>query len=148
MKKDGENIAEILQKVCKAVGLKEDDGFNLSFSHVYQHVIRSIMHSPMKIDMEVSRDGDAELFGEFLAEGDDDNKLKLIDLALPDKRYGNNSSESLRPFMFNMQRDMIEKVGRYMDEILLYYDVEGQCTMFKKKKAFFLLYDVKISILV
>ena len=139
MKKDGECITEILQKVCRSLNVEEEDGSKLSLLNVYQHVICSIMHSARNIDKELSRDGDAELFEELLA--DCNSELKLNDLALSDKRY-DSKSLSLRPFMFNMQRDMIEKVGRCMNEILLYYDVEGQCTMFKRKKDYFLLKDV------
>ena len=131
-KKNGECITIILEKVCQMLDVK--DGFNLSLFEVYKHVISSIMYSPINIDMEVSRDGDAELFEELLA--DNGSELILSDLALPDKQYG-KKSESLRPFMFNMQRDMIEKVGRYMNEILLYYDAEGQYTTFERKKDFF-----------
>ena len=32
-----------------------------------------------------------------------------------------------------MQRDMIEKTSKYMDQILLFYDSEAQCTMFERK---------------
>ena len=137
---NGECITTVLRKICGNDNVK--DIFNLSLFEVYKKLIQSIMYSPSrkKIDKELPRDGDVELYEELLA--DFGSELKLIDLALPDKQLQlSTDTPSLRPFMFNLQRDMIEKVARYMDEILLYYDEEGQYTMFERKTEFYLRRD-------
>ena len=103
-----------------------------SLLEVYQNIVYFVMHSPANANVELARDGDAELFEMVLAE-DKEHKLVLSDLALTDTLKDDGNTLSLRPFMFNMQRDMTEKVARYMDAIILYYDNERKCTFFETK---------------
>ena len=110
---------------------------NLSLLTVYQKVVHGVMFSPDNAKKELSRDGDAELFEALLS--DEDSELTLFDLAVidPMNGYSSYNPESLRRFMFNMQRDMTEKVARYMNEITLRFDREEQFTTFQRKEIIF-----------
>ena len=97
----------------------------ISLFDVHQRFVRYLIHSPDNADKYLSRDHDAQVFQQLLAEDveDDGCNLKLIDIALPHKfedKDLNNKFRTLRPFMVNMSRHMIEMTSKYMEKIVIH----------------------------
>ena len=71
----------------------------------------------------LSRDGDNHVFQRLLAEEDDDDDgdclLKAIDFALPDQFSDNENNDyiSLRPFIINLSRHMLERASKLNESL-------------------------------
>lgn len=70
----------------------------------------------------ISRDGDCHVFQQLLAEDSENDKcvLKIIDLALPNQfeNEENNNYKSLRPFIINLSRHMLERVSKLNESLI------------------------------
>jgi hypothetical protein len=118
---------------------------NLSLLDVYQQMVKSLLHSPGENAAKLlSRDGDPQVFEQLLAE--DNSDLKLIDLALPfefKNQELNGKFETLRPFMINMSRHMIERTSEYMERCVIHKNDEykeqggGPKLLFQSTKSYY-----------
>jgi hypothetical protein len=95
---------------------------NLSLLDVYQQMVKTLLHSPGENAAKLlSQDGDPQVFEQLLAE--DASDLKLIDLPLPlvfKNQKLNDEFKTLRPFMINMSRYMVEKTAKYMETCVIH----------------------------
>ena len=88
----------------------------------YHFLVEGLLHFPENSKKDLSQDGDPQVFQQLLIE--DNYELKLIDLTLPNQfsvDSGLNAKyKSLRPYMINMYRRMLEKTSKYMEGCVLY----------------------------
>jgi hypothetical protein len=102
----------------------------------------NILHAPPieKLNKELSRDGDPQIFQSLLAEdsSNDECHLKLIDLALPyefQSKKLNDEFCTLRPLMVNFSRYTVEKTSMYMESFVFH---ESRKDDNKKHKKLFI----------
>jgi len=93
------------------------DCLDYSLLKVYHLLVQGLMHSPDDANVQLQRDADPQLFEMLLSEPSAESEpsaiLKMKDLAI-DGGEG-TPSDTLRPFAFNIQRHMTEKVQNYYD---------------------------------
>jgi len=71
---------------------------------------------------EMRREGDPKVFEMFLADDDDNLKdlLKLSDIIPRDYEQVLEERITLRPFVFNLNTHMLEKISMFMDERIIH----------------------------
>jgi hypothetical protein len=114
-----EGLLETLEEIT---GVKRDlkECLECTLLYAYQILVQGLMHSPEESFMELQRDGDPQVFELLLSDFEQtDAILKLKDIALPDEENSGKEDISLRPFAFNIQSHMIEKVQNYFDDCKL-----------------------------
>jgi len=100
----------------------------LSLTKVYDEIVSVLMYSPVDANAALSRDGGPQLFELLLEERDKSLKdeLALADL-IPLDYQTSFERPTLRPYIFNIQRYMLEKTSSYMQDIIIHYDAtKGQ----------------------
>ena len=119
----GKSIKHILRMLCK--NENDDLLLDLPLLDVYQSVVYGLMHSPPDADIQVQRDEDPQIFVQLLSDNESGSRLLLKDIALFEE---NNSVtlDSLRPYMFNLPRHMVEKVSIHLENCVL--QVKGDVT--------------------
>lgn len=130
----GNNLTSIVARLSK---LKRERGvLHLPILQVYHQLVQSLIHSPENSHIHLQRDGDPQAFEILLAEPD--ALLVMKDLALPSGKSASKST--LRPYLFNLQRHMIEKVQHYLDNCILHSvqsKDEHEFGVYEKKIDFF-----------
>jgi len=114
-----ENTIAIIKRLTGETAEEFDlsDCLELSLLDVYHTLVQGLIYSPERSFAELQRDGDPQVFEMMLAESTNDSAtLKMKDIAIPGKA---DSKESLRPFAFNLQRHVLEKVQCYLDNCKL-----------------------------
>jgi Leucine-rich repeat (LRR) protein len=90
---------------------------------VYHLLVQGLMHSPNDAHIQLQRDADPQLFEMLLSEPSESEPsesepsaiLTMKDLRLEGEEGTPPGDTSLRPFAFNIQRHMTEKVQNYYD---------------------------------
>jgi len=139
---DGESIVSIIQDISKGVSkgeggtTKSGDDVNPPLIVVYRRIVNVLIHSPDDAKLQLQRDGDPYLFDMLLSERTADSELKIKDVAaLSNDPW---TKKSLRPFIFNLQRHMIEKTQVQIDKCILHFNSDSD-----SKDKTFLEYEMK-----
>jgi len=126
---DGKSIVSIIQDISKDFrkgeggATKSGDDVNLPLIVVYRRIVNVLIHSTNDAKLQLQRDGDPCLFDMLLSEETDDSELKIEDVAaLSNDQWTKNS---LRPFIFNLQRHMIEKTQVQIDKCILHFNSDS-----------------------
>ena len=143
-KKVGMLMNELVIKIHgdpKESATLEDAVRGLSLTKVYDEVVSVLMYSPVDVNTALCRDGDPQLFELRLEERDEyrGHELTLADL-IPLDYQPSFERPTLRPYLFNMERYMLEKTSRYMQDIIIHYDdggVNGKSLMYERKSSCF-----------
>ncbi len=114
---------------------------------VYRLLVQGLMHSPDDAHVQLQRDSDPQVFEMLLSEPSESEPsamMKMKDLAV-DGEEG-TPIDTLRPFAFNIQAHMTEKVQHYFDICKLHiHSNTGENERFgafeKKSKYFDRTYD-------
>jgi hypothetical protein len=124
--------------------LQEEEIMALPLLDVYYRLVQTMIYSPPNASVELQRDGDAQVFELLLAESD--AQLFVSDIAsISCSREGNLGLErSIRPYVFNLQMHMIDKVEKYVDNCLVHVAKDDdqhhqglQFGVYQPKKNFF-----------
>ena len=114
-----------------------EKGFlDLSLFEVYDKLVQGMIHSPEQPRLQLQRDEDPQIFEMLLSSFS--APLKMRDIALPDESLSKNTS--LRPFVFNLQRHMLQKVQQYYDSCLIHLAEDkdnAKFAVYQKKPNFF-----------
>jgi hypothetical protein len=99
--------------------------------------VQGLIHSPDQSHFQLQRDGDPQVFEMLLSDISAPSNLKMKDIGLPGEI---GSEKTLRPFAFNLQRHMIEKVQGYLDNCMLHLGTntgDEMIGVYQKKAKFF-----------
>jgi hypothetical protein len=133
----GDSLSNILSK---SSGVAVKDIMDLPLLTVYHNLVQSVIHSPETAESLLQRDGDPQVFEILLAKPD--APLKLKDVASSSSAYDSTSqTTTVRPYLFNMQMYMTDKVQNYVDNCMVHL-VENKSkkmnhAVYQKKPDFF-----------
>lgn len=117
---------------------------------VYHLLVQGLMHSPDDAHVQLQRDADPQVFEMLLSEPSESEPsaiLKMKDLA-PEGAEG-TPPDTLRPFTFNIQKHMTDRVQRSFDNCMLHVQsTDGENSRFgafqKKSNYFERKYDGRL----
>ena len=89
------------------------------------------MHSSEDSAIQLQRDRDPQVFQQILLDDEDLYFLMLKDIGLPGKK---GCEDSLRPYAFNLQRHMVEKVAVEIENHMLVSRKDGKIENIRSKK--------------
>jgi hypothetical protein len=134
----GESLTSLFKKILGNSGLsgiEEEDHtkyLDLSLIDIYDHLVQVLMHSSDDSAIQLQRDGDPQVFEQILLDDDEDSYfLMLKDIGLTGKKGCENS---LRPYAFNLQRHMVEKVSVEIENHMLVSRKDGKVENIQSKK--------------
>ena len=141
----GKNMISIISELFPAVKRDENLIMSLPLLDVYYRLVQTLIHSPINASVELQRDGDAQVFEILLAESGI-AQLEMRDIASIScgGSEGNQVLErSIRPYVFNLQMHMIDKVEKYVDNGMVHVAKDTnqhqglQFGVYEPKKSFF-----------
>jgi len=119
---------------------KSGDGLNIPLFKIYRLIVKVLIHSPDDAKIQLQRDGDPYLFDMLLSDGKDSSELKIKDVAaFSDEKFNEDTvnEDTVRPFIFNLQRHLIEKAQVQIDNCVLYFDSEDNTLKYQMKSEKF-----------
>ena len=109
---------------------------------VYYRLVQTLIHSPTNASVELQRDGDAQVFEILLAESVVQLEMRDIASVSCSGGEGNRGLErSIRPYVFNLQTHMIDKVEKYVYNCMVHVSKDNnqhqglQFGVYQPKKA-------------
>jgi Leucine-rich repeat (LRR) protein len=134
----GDTLTNIISK--SLVGRVPEKGImDLPLLTVYHNLVQSVIHSPETADSLLQRDGDPQVFEILLAKLD--AQLRLKDVASSSSSYDSTPQSTVRPYLFNLQMHMTDKIQNYIDNCMVHL-VENKSNkmnhvVYQKKPDFF-----------
>eukprot|EP01083_Nonionella_stella_P276243 938494_1 len=96
----------------------------VSLSEAYQKVSRVLMHSPEGFKRDIDQNSDPQLFELLLLEKNDahGNILMMSDIIPLEFCPSGKQRQTLRPFLFNMRSDLVEKASKSVEDIMIHIE--------------------------
>jgi hypothetical protein len=114
----GKNLTSIISTVFGKE--KEEDIMALPLLDVYYRLVQTLIHSPTNAEIELLRDGDAQVFEILLAESVAQLQMKDIASISCGRKDNPGLERSIRPYIFNLQMHMVDKVEKYVDNCMVH----------------------------
>ena len=129
----GESLISVFEKIMDKQNISFEDCQHLPLFEVYYRVVEALIHSSHDSSVQLQRDGDPQMFEQILL-NDEDSNLKLKHLALLGSGDQDSSADTFRPYAFNLQRHMVEKVSVDMETFRFTASIDGKITHIISKK--------------
>jgi len=99
----------------------------VSLFEFYDKISRALMYSPPKAREHISRDGDPQMFEQLLLEFDEnlEDMLLLSDFIPFDFEEPGRKDTSIMPFIFNLQRHIVERASKDIESIVIHVEDIG-----------------------
>ncbi len=114
----GSNLTNIISNVFETV--EEEEIMSLPLLDVYYRIVQTLIRSPTNANAELLRDGDAQVFEILLAETDAQLEVKDIASISCGRQDTPGLEKTIRPYVFNLQMHMIEKIEKYVDNCMIH----------------------------
>ena len=134
----GNFLTKFINDFLEKIGKDRDSYLDLPILTVYHLVVEGLVHSSNQAYLQAQRDADPQAFEILLSDtldGGDAGILLMKDIALPDEAESKDSS--LRPFIFNLQRHMIDKIQSFADELVITSSLDGRYAVYDSKSEFY-----------